>query len=83
MGNRRLGESDDDENQEWERNGVEVDFEGDGWAKRVEGSRPNVEVEAAVLEVRQLREQVEELKGLVLEGRGKKVDKKGEEVDGG
>lgn len=76
MGNRRLGESDDDENQEWERTGVEVDYEADGWAKRVEGSRPNVEVEAAVLEIRSLKEQVDELKGLVLEVRGKKGGEK-------
>lgn len=78
QGNRRLGESDEDEVQEWEQNGVgEMDFEADGWAKTVEGSRPNVETEAAVLEIRGLRKQVEELKKM-LEERGK-----GEGANGG
>ncbi len=78
QGNRRLGESDEDEVQEWEQNGVgEMDFEADGWAKAVEGSRPNVETEAAVLEVRGLKRQVEELKKM-LEERGK-----GEGANGG
>lgn len=71
QGNRRLGESDEDEVQEWEGNGVgEMDFGADGWAEAVEGSRPNVETEAAVLEVRGLKVQVEELKR-ILEERGK------------
>lgn len=78
QGNRRLGESDEDEVQEWEQNGVgEMDFEADGWAKAVEGSRPNVETEAAVLEVRGLKRQVEELKKM-LEEQGK-----GEGANGG
>lgn len=71
QGNRRLGESDEDEVQEWERNGVgEMDFEADGWAKTVDSSKPNVETEAAVLEIRELKREVEELKK-VLEDRGK------------
>lgn len=78
QGNRRLGESDEDEVQEWEGNGVgEMDFMADGWAEAVEGSRPNVETEAAVLEVRGLKRQVEELRKL-FEDRGK-----GEDVNGG
>jgi hypothetical protein len=80
QGNRRLGESDEDEVQEWEGNGVgEMDFGADGWAEAVEGSRPNVETEAAVLEVRGLKVQVEELKR-ILEERGKG---EGEVVNGG
>ena len=41
------------------------DFEGDGWSKKVEGSKPNVETDAAVLEIRGLKEEVGELKKLV------------------
>ena len=66
--NRRNGESDEDEVQEWEQMSGELDFEADGWSKRVESTRPNVETDVAVLEVRALREQVEELKKMV-EGR--------------
>ncbi len=70
--NRRVGESDEDTVEEWEQMVGEVDFERDGWAKRVEGSRPNVETDAAVLEVRELRGRVEELVGVVegLRGEG-------------
>lgn len=63
--NRRNGESDEDEVQEWEQMGRELDFEADGWSKRVESTRPNVQTDLAVLEVRALREQVEELKKMV------------------
>ena len=65
--NRRVGEQDDDTVEEWEQMGGDVDFERDGWAKKVEGSRPNVETDAAVLEVRDLRERMEGLVGLVEE----------------
>lgn len=68
--NRRNGESDEDEVQEWEQMSGELDFEGEGWTKKVEASRPNVETDVAVLEVRALREQVVELKRIV-EGKGK------------
>ena len=63
--NRRNGESDDDDVQEWEQMSGEVDFEAEGWTKRVESTRPNVETDVAVLEVRALRDQVEELKKMV------------------
>ncbi len=63
--NRRNGESDDDEVQEWEQMSGEVDFEAEGWTKRVESTRPNVQTDVAVLEVRALRDQVEELKKIV------------------
>ena len=67
--NRRNGESDEDEVQEWEQMSGELDFEAEGWTKRVESTRPNVETDAAVLEVRALREQVEELKKKIVEGK--------------
>jgi len=61
--NRRHGEDDADESQEWEQNGCgEPDFEADGWAKKVEGTKPNVETDAAVLEIRALKQEIEELK---------------------
>ena len=64
--NRRKGEDDEDEVQEWEQNGCgELDFEADGWAKKVEVSKPNVETDAAVLEIRALQREVESLKKLV------------------
>ena len=65
--NRRRGESDEDDQQEWEQTGYgETNFEADGWAKMVEGSRPNVETDAAVLEVRELKGEIEELKRMLI-----------------
>ena len=43
----------------------ELDFEAEGWAKKVEMAKPNVDTDAAVLEIRSLKEQVAELKQLV------------------
>lgn len=63
--NRARGEDDDDVMEEWEEHSHEVDFEADGWAKRVESVRPNVETEAAVLEVQKLREEMKELKAVL------------------
>ncbi|KAI3319540.1 hypothetical protein HD806DRAFT_509317 [Xylariaceae sp. AK1471] len=70
--NRRRGEADDDTIEEWEQMVDQVDFEGEGWAKKVGESKANVEDEAAVLEVRQLRSEVKELKTL-LEKLGKNL----------
>ena len=64
--NRRRGEQDEDTVEEWEQMEGEFDIEGDGWAKRCEASRPNVETDATLLEVRELRKEVEELKGLLV-----------------
>ena len=76
--NRRIGESDDDVVHEWEQMSGDLDMEGEGWTKKVENSRPNVETDVAVLEIRALKEQVEELKKIV-EG---KADGKAD-ADGG
>lgn len=77
--NRSRGEEDDDTIEEWEQMGGQVDFESDGWKKKVEAVKPNVEVEPAVLEVRALRtevdrlkEMIEELTKLVAKGAGEK-----------
>ncbi|KAI1101691.1 hypothetical protein F4804DRAFT_315254 [Jackrogersella minutella] len=63
--NRRRGEDDDDTEEEWEQMADEVDFEGEGWAKKVTESKANVEDDPAVIEVQKLRDDVEQLKALI------------------
>ncbi|KAF2817049.1 uncharacterized protein BDZ99DRAFT_492954 [Mytilinidion resinicola] len=63
--NRKRGEEDDDTVEEWEQLNDECDFEADGWTKKVEDSKPNVETDAAILELRKLRKDVSELKELI------------------
>lgn len=67
--NRKRGEGDEDTTEEWEQLEGEVDFEADGWAKKVEESRPNVETDAAILEVRELRKEIQGLREVVEEMR--------------
>ena len=93
--NRRRGEADEDVTHEWEQVLHECDFEADGWDKRVQASKPNVEFDTAVLEVKKLQGEVQELKDLVLklveksEGwgsetlGGSKFDKLAESAEGG
>ncbi|KEZ45743.1 Potassium ion channel yvc1 [Scedosporium apiospermum] len=86
--NRLRGEDDDDTVEEWEQLEDQVDFEAEGWTKRCEDVRANVEVDPAVVEVRRLMDEVAELKGLVEELKrgveGKPKDEKGEgEGEGG
>jgi len=69
--NRRRGEDDDDLVHEWEQVLHECDFEADGWDKKVQATRPNVEFDTAVLEVQKLRTEVGELKALLLEMKDK------------
>lgn len=80
--NRLRGEDDDDTVEEWEQLEDQVDFEAEGWTKRCEDVRANVEVDPAVVEVRRLMDEVAELKGLVEELKrgveGKPKDEKGE-----
>lgn len=68
--NKRRGaveDDDDDVIEEWEQDQVQelLDFETDGWGKKVEDSKPNVEIDMATSECRKLREEVDELKGLI------------------
>lgn len=65
--NRARGSEDDDVIEEWEQMASEMDFESEGWIKKCESVRPNVVDDAAVLEVRQLRQEVEELKAMLAE----------------
>ncbi|EGX91516.1 potassium ion channel Yvc1 [Cordyceps militaris CM01] len=63
--NRAKGEEDDDVVHEWEQMAHEMDFEAEGWTKTCDSVRPNVEDDAAVLEVRKLRSEVTELKTMI------------------
>lgn len=63
--NRMRGEDDDDTIEEWEQMVDQLDFEGEGWTKKVGDSKANVEDDVAVIEVRKLRTEVNELKGLL------------------
>lgn len=63
--NRGRGEDDDDTEEEWEQMAGEIDFEGEGWAKKVDDSKANVEDDPAVIEVRILRDEVGQLKSLL------------------
>jgi len=44
---------------------VSVDYEGDGWAKTVERTKPNVEVDVTVVEIRDLKERLVKLTEMV------------------
>ncbi|KAK5944379.1 Calcium channel yvc1 [Knufia obscura] len=63
--NRKRGDEDDDTVEEWEQMDGEVDFETEGWTKTVERTRPNVEVDGDIIEIRKLQEEVRDLKDLV------------------
>ena len=63
--NRKRGEEDDDTTEEWEEMQGETDFEGEGWDKKVEASKPNVEVDLAVVEIR------ETVRGMSVESDGR------------
>ncbi|PSK36186.1 Eukaryotic translation initiation factor 2 subunit alpha [Elsinoe australis] len=63
--NRKRGEEDEDTIEAWEQLSGEVDFEGEGWTKAVDKAKPNVEVDATLVEIRELRKELKELKELV------------------
>ncbi|KAL4862547.1 hypothetical protein BDV12DRAFT_42340 [Aspergillus spectabilis] len=64
--NRRRGEEDDDDVEEWEHTAEQVDFEiDDTWKQTVREITPNVHVDQSSLEIVQLREQVQTLTELV------------------
>jgi hypothetical protein len=67
--NRKRGEEDDDIVQEWEQAVHDCDFEADGWDKKVQATKPNVEFDTAVLEIRKLQDEVRELRDLMVEVR--------------
>lgn len=66
--NRRRGEEDDDTIEEWEQMGSGTDIDGEGWAKwaeKVDDTKPNVETDLDVIEIRQLKKQMQELKKMI------------------
>lgn len=65
--NRSRKAQDDDTIEEWEQLSGECDFENDGWAKRVEDTKPNVEVAGDILQMKKLSAEVKELKALLEE----------------
>ncbi len=65
--NQQCGRSDDDTTEEWEQMQDDFDPEAGGWGKQVLDTKPNVETDAAVLEVRALKKEVAKLME-VLEG---------------
>ncbi|RDA84343.1 hypothetical protein CP532_4960 [Ophiocordyceps camponoti-leonardi (nom. inval.)] len=65
--NRARGEDDDDVVEEWEQLSHELDFEAEGWIKTCDAVKPNLEDDAAAVEVRRLRAEFEELKTVMME----------------
>jgi len=63
--NQNRGRWDDDTTEDWEQMQDEFDPDNEGWAEKVEATKPNVETDAAVLEVRELKDQVKKLMKLV------------------
>lgn len=63
--NRKRGQEDDDTIEEWEQMDDELDFEGEGWTKTVERTKPNVVVDRDVLEIQILQQEVRELKDMI------------------
>ncbi|KAK8043146.1 potassium ion channel [Apiospora phragmitis] len=63
--NRLRGEEDEDTTEEWEQMADQIDFEAEGWTKKVADCKSNVEEEPAVVEVRKLGEEVAKLKEMI------------------
>jgi hypothetical protein len=63
--NRKRKEDDDDTIEEWEQMQGEIDWESEGWSKKVKSTKPNIEVDTAVMEIRELRKEVGDLRKLV------------------
>ncbi len=63
--NQKRGLLDEDTMEEWEQMADSFDPGCAGWKEKVEVTRPNIETDAAIVEVRELKAQVEELTVLV------------------
>jgi hypothetical protein len=66
--NRKRKEADDDVIEVWEQLADDLDVEGSGWGKRVEGTSPNVVVDAALVELKALRDEMKQLKEMIKSG---------------
>lgn len=73
--NRRRGEVDEDTIEEWEQMDDECDWEGEGWSKKCEDSKPNVETDAAVLEIIECRKEIQQLKNLIMQVKSMSTNK--------
>lgn len=65
---RKRGDEDDDTIEEWEQMTGELDFESDGWNKRVESAKSNLEEDPAVVavaELKKMREEMDKLKAMI------------------
>ena len=62
--NKRRGAEDEDECEEWEQLLDQCNFEADGWDRKVEATKPNVE-QSAISECKELRKEVAELKTVI------------------
>jgi hypothetical protein len=65
--NRRRKASDDDTIEEWEQLEDQCNFSNDGWAAKVEDSKPNVEVKGDIVEIKKLKGEVDVLKKMIEE----------------
>ncbi|KAJ5684005.1 uncharacterized protein N7477_000350 [Penicillium maclennaniae] len=64
--NRRHGEEDENDTQEWEHVAEEVDFDlDDNWKEEVKQNTPNIKADPCTAEIRELRDQVAVLTELV------------------
>ena len=64
--NRIRGQADDDTVEEWEQDHDDcVDFESDGWARKCREAVPNIDTEAAVVEIRKLKLQLDQIQSLL------------------
>lgn len=81
--NRRRNEADDDTIEEWEQLADELDVEGSGWGKKVQDTAPNVVTDAALVELKELKDDVKELKALLkgLQGGNGQQNGNGNEVE--
>lgn len=69
--NQKRGRLDEDRTEEWEQMADDFDPGCGGWKEKVETTRPDIDTDAAVVEVRELKGKVEELMVVV---RGLKGD---------
>ncbi len=76
--NRNRNETDEDTIEEWEQLADEMDFEGTGWQKKVEDTKPNVVVDGHLMELQALRKEMKELMEMV----GRMQQQQGAIMDG-
>lgn len=82
--NRANGEADDEAVEEWEEmQGEFTDYMVGGWDNKVEEAIPNIQDEATVIGIRELKQQVDMLTALVRTVGGVASSSEEEEEDGG